>query len=232
MISKETVLKLKTRQEIYNFISKNPGLHFREIFRKANLSLGCLRYHLNYLEKLNLIVSKPDLKYKRYYVKESIGKKEVEILNLLRQEVPLRIILILLTPGPGHIFKDKETKKKAYLKHKTYEKNYSIREMAELTKYWKDKNNNFRLNKHHTTVGFHIQKLLDVGLIEQVRVGRGIKYKLKDENEMWAILIKYKTALSKKGINNILKWQNDGLLHCFNRMENIFYEVFPHPYHP
>ena len=127
MISKEKVLNLKTRQELYNFISENPGLHLREIFRKVNLSFGCLRYHLNYLEKLNLIFSRPDLKYKRYYVKESIGRKDLEILNILRQEVPLRIIMMLLTPGPGNIFKDKETKKKAYLKHITHEKNYSIR---------------------------------------------------------------------------------------------------------
>ena len=231
MISKDKVLELKTRQELYNFISENPGLHLREMFRKVNLSLGSLRYNLNCLEKLNLIVSKTDLKYKRYYVKESIGKKDVEILNLLRQEVPLRIMMMLLIPGPGNIYKDNELKKKAMLKPSTHEKRYSTREMVELTKYWKDRYDNFSLNKHYSTIVFHIQKLLDIGLIEQVRVGREIKYKLKDENEMWAILIKYKDPLSKKAINDMLSWQDDGVKGISNRVLNVIYEVFPHPYH-
>jgi DNA-binding transcriptional ArsR family regulator len=224
-------LKLKTRHELYNFISENPGLHLREIFRKENLSFGCLKYHLEYLAKLNLIVSRPDLKYRRYYVKESIGKKDVEILNLLRQEVPLRIIMMLLIPGPGHIYKDKETNKKALLKHSTFDKTYSKREMIELTKYWKDKHDNFSLNKHRTTIGFHIQKLLDIGLIEQVKVGREVKYKLKDENEMVTIFIKYKDALSKKSINDILRLENDGVKDSFSKILDFLYEVFPHPYH-
>ena len=104
--------------------------------------------------------------------------------------------------------------------------------MIELTKYWRDRHDNFSLNKHRTTIGFHIQKLLEIGLIEQVKVGREVKYKLKDENEMVAILIKYKDALSKKSINDILRMENDGLKDVFSKMLDYFYEVFPHPYYP
>jgi len=58
-----------------------------------------------------------------------------------------------------------------------------------------------------------------------------VTYKLKDENEMLAILIKYKNALSKKAINDKLGWENDGLKDVSSKMLDSFYEIFPHPYH-
>ena len=93
MISKENILKLETRQKIYRYIDKNPGLHLREIQRKTNIPYGTLKHHLKYLEKHNLIKTKSENGYKRYTVSYKLSKKEKEILNLLRQEVP-RYILI------------------------------------------------------------------------------------------------------------------------------------------
>ena len=61
-----------------------------------------------------------------------------------------------------------------------------------------------------------IQKLLDMGLIEQVKVGREIKYK---------------DALSKKSINDMPSWGNDGIKNGLDRWEAQFYEFFSHPYH-
>ena len=104
MISKEDILKLETRRNIYDFILKNPGLHLREISRRANIPLGSLNYHLNFLNKNELIVTKYDPRYLRYYVKQTVGKKDKEIINLLRQEIPLRIVILLLCPGPAHIY--------------------------------------------------------------------------------------------------------------------------------
>jgi len=231
MILKENILKLETRRTIYDFIMKYPGLHLREISRRTNIPLGSLKYHLNFLNKYGLIAPKSDHRYIRYYVKQTVGKKDKEILNLLRQETPLRIILMLLTPGPGHIFKDKETQKKAYYKHATFLKLYSKKELIELTNYWIGSYDDFRLYKHRTTAGFHLEKLLDADLIEKVKVGKEIKYKLKDANEIWAIFIKYRDALSKKSIDNMLIWQSKGLIKVTDKILNVIWEIFPHPYH-
>ena len=111
MILKENILKLEIRRKIYNFILKYPGLHLREI----KMPKTTLRHHLNFLEKYGLIITKADHRYTRYYVIQKVGKQDKEILNLLRQETPRRIFMLLLTPGPGHIFKDEEIKKKHFL---------------------------------------------------------------------------------------------------------------------
>ena len=136
MMPKNDIFKLDTRKKIYDYILKYPGLHLRELSRKTNIPLGSLRYNLDYLEKLDLIRTKYQLKYRRYYVKYSVGKDDKKILNLLRQETTLRIIIMLLTPGPGHIYIGEENFKKALNKHETFEKTYTIKEIIDLTKNW------------------------------------------------------------------------------------------------
>jgi DNA-binding transcriptional ArsR family regulator len=89
----DTTLELKRRREIYEFISKNSGLHMRDISRKINIPFTTMQYHLNYLEKKGLIISKDDGKYIRYYISFKIGEKEKRILNCLRKTTILHIIL-------------------------------------------------------------------------------------------------------------------------------------------
>ena len=99
MITKDDIFKLQTRRKIYDFINKYPGLHLREISRRSNIPLGSLRYYIKSLDKYGLIVIKTDHKFKRYYVNQTVGEKDKELLNILRQDIPLRVILMLLTPG-------------------------------------------------------------------------------------------------------------------------------------
>jgi len=89
----DTILELKRRREIYEFISKNSGLHMREISRKMNIPFTTLQYHLNYLEKKDLIISKDDGKYIRYFISFEISENEKKILNSLRKRTALHIIL-------------------------------------------------------------------------------------------------------------------------------------------
>lgn len=231
MINKNDILKLQIRNEIYNFIQKNPGLHFRELSRKLNIPKTTLIYHLHYLEKLDIVISKTVQGYKRFYIKEKVGIKDKEIINILRQEIPLRIVLLLMTPGPAYIFKDKETYKKLIETYEAWERTYSKNELIEFTKYWGGEKDIFHIHKHRTTVSFHLQKLLEADIIEKVKVGKETKYKLKDEDQIVAILIKYRDALSKKSIDIILKWKRQEYLAAVNKMENVIYEIFPHPYH-
>ena len=99
MISKRNILDLKSRRDIYQFISKNPGLYISEISKRMNISRSALRHHLRYLLKLNLILTKVDKKDKRLYACDQIGVKDKELLSLLRQEVPFKIIMYLFLPG-------------------------------------------------------------------------------------------------------------------------------------
>lgn len=89
-------LDLKTRREIYNFITQQPGLHLDEISKKMNIPQDSINYHLGYLKKLGVLIEIPDDEYVRYYIAKKISEREREMLHLLRQDVPLKIIMFLL----------------------------------------------------------------------------------------------------------------------------------------
>lgn len=88
---------VQSQQKIYELIQKNPGLHLSKISELMNMRLSLAQYHLLNLEHDNLIISVTEGGYKRYYVKDStIGTEEKKLLALLRQEIPLKIVLFLL----------------------------------------------------------------------------------------------------------------------------------------
>jgi predicted transcriptional regulator len=93
---KEDTLALETRRTIYAIILKNPGLHEREIARKLKMSLSTLDYHLHYLEKREIVESKKDGRYTRYFASRKMGVQDKRILSLLRQKTPRNIVLFLL----------------------------------------------------------------------------------------------------------------------------------------
>jgi DNA-binding transcriptional ArsR family regulator len=237
MKSNKDILALDTRKKIYDIILKNPGLHLRELGRKTEIPLATLRYHLNFLTKKGIIITKSDHRYSRYYVKHSVASKDKEIINLLRQDIPLRIILLLLSPGPGDIYMNEETKQIASEEPTFFLKTHSKKELVELTKYWKGPYGGlFNLNKHRTTIDFHLKKLLDADLIDKIKVGKEFKYRLKSEESIWIFLFENKESISNETIDVYLSWHdslgNDGFFQ--KRMDltmEIIYDVFPHPYH-
>ncbi len=93
---KEDTLALETRRNIYTLILTYPGLHEREMARKLQMSLSTLDYHLHYLEKREIIVSKKDGRYTRYFVSRKIGAQDKRTISLLRQKTPRNIVLFLL----------------------------------------------------------------------------------------------------------------------------------------
>lgn len=90
------VLELETRRKIYDLVSKNPGLHLSKIAELLHMRISLVEYHLIYLVKNNIFVFVKESGYLRFYVKGKIGVKDKRILALLRQDVPLRIVLFLL----------------------------------------------------------------------------------------------------------------------------------------
>lgn len=109
MKTKEEALELDARRQIYEYILATPGTHLRGVHRAVALPFGQVLYHLNYLEKLDLVVVKKDGKFSRYFVKNLIGRKEKDVISVLRHEVPRTISILLL-------FR-KEMSHKAILEH-------------------------------------------------------------------------------------------------------------------
>ena len=90
------LLELETRKKIYNLIKENPGINLSQISEILDLSSQLIDYHLNYLSNHGLITFEVKAGYKRCYIKGSIGHEEKQVLSLLRQEIPLKIVLYLL----------------------------------------------------------------------------------------------------------------------------------------
>jgi len=99
MISRENILEIKSRRDIYLYISKHPGLHINELSLKMNIPRSTLVYHLRCLMKLDVIHFKGEKKEKRFYVCGQMGIKDKELLGLLRQEIPFKIIMYFFYPG-------------------------------------------------------------------------------------------------------------------------------------
>ncbi|MFH1101832.1 MAG: winged helix-turn-helix transcriptional regulator [Methanobacteriota archaeon] len=88
--------ELEKQKRIYILISKQPGLHINKIGELLNIDRQLITYHLRYLEKHNLITITKEKGYTRCYIKGEIGIEDKKKLSLLRQEIPLKIVLYLL----------------------------------------------------------------------------------------------------------------------------------------
>jgi predicted transcriptional regulator len=96
----EKALELEARKIIYDFVVSSPGTHLREVQRQVNLPLGTVEYHLKYLVEREMLVEKADGNYKRYYPVGLYGSVDKQLLSLLRQEIPRRVVMkLLLNPG-------------------------------------------------------------------------------------------------------------------------------------
>ena len=95
LVSKNNILDLDTRQRIYDYIEKNPGMHSRELSRNMNIPLTTLRYHLNVLKKKELIEAKHIGSYKKFFVSGKVCNLDKELLTLFRKKIPCRMFLFL-----------------------------------------------------------------------------------------------------------------------------------------
>ena len=99
------MLNLSRRKMIFNQISKYPGTYIREMEKTLSLSLGDLQYHLQQLEKADLISSHDDGRRKRYFVKNEVNYFDREILSFIKMRTPRRIIIFLMI-HPESSFKE------------------------------------------------------------------------------------------------------------------------------
>ena len=92
----EEALVLDTRRKIYKTIEDAPGLHFREIQRRTEMAIGSLQYHLEQLEKKNLIRAQKETKFIRYYAVRQTLTDDKNLIALLRQDSVRKIVIFLL----------------------------------------------------------------------------------------------------------------------------------------
>jgi predicted transcriptional regulator len=92
----QDVLDLETRRKIYDIISKNPGLHLSKIADLLSMRISHVEYHVNFLEKHEIITIEKSTGYKRFYIKGTIGVQDKRYLSILRQKTILHIVLFLL----------------------------------------------------------------------------------------------------------------------------------------
>jgi len=90
------VLELETRKKIYHLIVENPGVNLSKIAEILHLSAQLVDYHLLYMRHHGLITIVKEGGYKRCYIEGKVGVKDKRTLAVLRQEIPLKIVLFLL----------------------------------------------------------------------------------------------------------------------------------------
>jgi predicted transcriptional regulator len=88
------------RRRILGLVNQYPGLHLRELQRRASTSAALVEYHLNALERIGLVTSQEEGGYRRFFpardARTPLGRTEKLWLGILRQSVPLGIVLYLI----------------------------------------------------------------------------------------------------------------------------------------
>lgn len=96
-------LELETRKRIYQHVQRFPGAHMRSIGRELAIPMGTLEYHLHYLVKADLLTTRQDPRYTRYFATGELSRRDKDVLAVLRQPVPRQIAAhLLLEPGSSH----------------------------------------------------------------------------------------------------------------------------------
>ena len=91
------------RRKILKFVEKFPGLHLRDIARRADLSEALAGYHLQALERERFVQSRFDEFYRRFYPVSgpSLTAADQQLLGILRQRVAADVAIHLLEQSPS-----------------------------------------------------------------------------------------------------------------------------------
>jgi DNA-binding transcriptional ArsR family regulator len=99
----EDLLEQESRKRIVEQVSAHPGTHMRELQRRLDMSAGTLEYHLHLLVREGVLAQRRQGRYTRYYMASQVGRREKDVLALLRQDIPRRLCArLLMQPGQSH----------------------------------------------------------------------------------------------------------------------------------
>lgn len=95
-------LSLENQRALFRFISKNPGVHLRGLAEGTSISLSTVRYHIAFLEKQGIVISRAEGNLRLYFINGEVSSTDRRIAPLLQQKRFRDIIMVLLTrPGIG-----------------------------------------------------------------------------------------------------------------------------------
>ncbi|MHA1149060.1 MAG: winged helix-turn-helix transcriptional regulator [Promethearchaeota archaeon] len=98
-IMNENILVNKKRREIYRFIIKHPGTHFNRILKQLNIANHVVVWHLNMLEKFNLI-KKASIDNREIYFESKMNLEMVKPLYYLSNK-KVELIIDYIESNPG-----------------------------------------------------------------------------------------------------------------------------------
>lgn len=96
LIGTESGRENTTREAIIGYISMTPGAHFSKIRDDLDLGTGEAQYHLRTLIDRDVIESRRDGEYKRYFQYGEFSAFEQRALGYLRRQTPRGIIISVL----------------------------------------------------------------------------------------------------------------------------------------
>ena len=212
MKHREEIFALNIRRNIYKKISRCPGLHLRELSRLLNMPKSTLVYHINYLVKRNIITVDKKSGYERFYISRKFNQKDKELINVIREKVPQNLILYFCL--------------------------FPVSNQREIVKFANRFENHWvkmprNLKKHPTTLAFHLNKLVERGIIDRFDKGNEVVCSLHDMEDILDLLVVYEKRLFGKDVERILYWmQNQNLVNtATDNIINKIFDYFPHPYH-
>lgn len=87
------------QQKLLVSIDENPGIRYRELLRLINSSNGVLSYHINRLEKMDLVIVERRARMTRFFPR-NISNEIIGVLGFLRNQTAYEIIKLLHDRGP------------------------------------------------------------------------------------------------------------------------------------
>jgi predicted transcriptional regulator len=95
-----SVLVSNPRERLRALVAREPGLHLREIPRRAELSLSAVRYHLQGLAAEGAVVGERASGYVRYFPSSAFSKAERAVLAAARVKGQRLVLEALFAKGP------------------------------------------------------------------------------------------------------------------------------------
>jgi predicted transcriptional regulator len=87
------------QQKLLLSIDENPGIRYRELLRLINSSNGVLSYHINRLEKMDLVIVERRARMTRLFPR-NISNEIMGVMRFLRNQTSYEIIKLLHDRGP------------------------------------------------------------------------------------------------------------------------------------
>lgn len=100
-ITRSNILQNSLRQEIFDRIQEEPGIHLHDLARKTDATLSTIRYHCAVLERLHTIKVVDEKGFRRFFQNGGrYSEEEQKIISCLRSETSSKILrIIMMQPG-------------------------------------------------------------------------------------------------------------------------------------